>query len=241
MKDLRVLLFIISFLFFACGQGTQSIPDSKYFSGKVIIKAEKNSPLGLIKLMQIYSKDSLMVTTPSSGIKTIYNVEDQHMSEPSKAVLYAFDKHAPLDLGEKVWVSICEKGGVQMAKSYKKQYINGRKVPPPPLFDISERHKYISRVQMNLHNADKHREGPKHKKIHTGSQINLVNVSGFSQIKQITVFDPEASQAQNMLIEETYYIPTGTVVEPNTEYFTQFSYRLNNTIEVHTFDIEHVH
>lgn len=243
MKDLKVILLFATLFLLAFGCGNSEIPDDKYFSGKVIVKAEKNSPLGLIKLIHIYTKDSIIVRNDSK-MDTLYNVEDQHMSEPSKAVLYEFVDNVPLDLGEQVWVKICEKGGIQIAKSYKKKFENKTKMPSPPsseLFNIQERHKYIARVHINLHNADKHREGPKHKKIHTGASIDLLDVPGFTHIKRIIVTDQEASQAAEVLVEESYYIKSGTAVEANTDYFTQFSYQLNDTIEVHTFDIEHIH
>lgn len=221
MKRRTRFFSLLLFCVLAVSCQDPKIPTDKYFEGKVILRAEKNSPLGLIRLINIYGK----------GKKT-----DPHMDDPRMAVVYRFaDSDDKFDLGEKVYLTIGERNGVQVAcdiLSARKGYSNIE------LFDISEKHQYIQHVDMNLHNADHHREGPKHKKVYTdmGAVQSLTGLPIGKIV--VTVLDGPASGGVSSI--DSFYVELSENIELNTEYYTQYSKKIAG-YDVHTFDLEHIH
>jgi len=223
MKRRTRYFSLLLFCVLAVSCQDQKIPTDKYFEGKVILRAEKNSPLGLIRLINIYGK----------GKKT-----DPHMDDPRKAVVYRFsDSSDKFDLGEKVYLTIGERNGVQVACDILSARKSNSNIE---LFDISEKHQYIQHVDMNLHNADHHREGPKHKKVYTGMKLNVRGVPNYPNLKEIRVIELDPPVQKVLQDSVAYFVDSSELIEADTEYYTQISKTID-TMEVHTFDLEHLH
>lgn len=212
-------LLLLCVLATACQE--PKIPKDKYFEGLVILRAEKNSPLGLIKLTNVYSRSKLKV--------------DPHMDEPRKAVVYQYkDQTDQFDLGEKVYLSIGQKNGVQIACNI----LPARGTSNVELFDISEKYQYIQHIEMNLHNADDHREGPKHKKVYTNFGVALEPVDGYPIGKiYVSILDAPTGSGSAM---DSFYVELSANIEADSIYYTQFSKRIG-IYDVHSFELEHIH
>jgi len=170
--------------------------------------------------------DGLYDSKPNKDIKDFFE-------SPSRAVLYKFDASCPLDLFQDVWFQIEEFNGVQIAiEIEKKDSINN--VEERDQLDQRKKFALLNKIYLNLHNGDKHREGPKHLRIHIVRKKK--NIPGLS-LSEIEVRDDETDELSFRIIRTSDYPET---VDTNDIYYIQFDMTID-TFQVYSLDLNHIH
>lgn len=195
--------FLLIFLFYSCHQS--DIPD-KYFPGVVIIKANSDYQNGLIQALDVFAKEE--------GIEA-----------SSRAIFYEFNRaESPLDLRDTVIFKIkeCKNLNVLMAVDIRKlQHCNLDTFKDPTLASQFASFEQIyamkSSYLINLHLADNHREGPKHRKRHLIPPKVLVPEYIFNDLnyKKVETWDPEKFERDTVII----YDPNDVVMGLERAYF----------------------
>jgi hypothetical protein len=212
MKYIFHSLLFFCLLFF-CGCEKHITPKGKYIEAEVIVKAEKEFPVGLLK------------------ISNIYPVEDD-MEMPSRAVIYKYDEHNPLDLKQVVYIKIVCKNDIQLAEVY-----NG--IPEFGKIKVREAHRIINLIDFNLHNGDIHREGPKHKKLHHESRKPSYPLI-LNRYYRIIFKDPEDNTDDTLKIAPP--LPGNIFDAGIEEYFIALSRSgAVDTNNIYTLELEHIH
>lgn len=215
-----LLLLIIALALSSCGD---DLTNSKFIEGKIIYRAEADFPIGLIKLEEIFNEEG--------------NASNPLMESPSRAVLYKFDAAHPYNLYEPVWFQIIQCDEYQYAKD-----ITNIEVGSDSLMSDREKFKLLQKIHFNLHNGDKHREGPKHKRIH----VSRTSPDGPAQID--TLFDhPTLTKIEVIEVEtmEKYPIVIRTSEIPEFDdlgnmFYIQFEVQID-TNTVFSLDLNHIH
>lgn len=223
MKDFKApfsfshfILFVISFLFLAaCSHSVKEVNDN-YVSGKVILKAERDSPVGWIKL---------------DDIKT------GSMESPSKMILYKFDDGKNvLDLHDSVFFKIYELDCFQYAEDIHRR----EDTILTTIRSKNELFQLYKAIHINLHNADSHREGPKHKKVH-------IEPPSFPQTPSdlyVKIYYVDAETLDPTTRDSIYISASNLPIDTTINYWIQFkeSVNINGNIEdVYELTLEHIH
>jgi hypothetical protein len=179
---------------------------------EVIVKAEKEFPVGLLKISDIYD-------------------DKDDMEMPARAVIYKYDEHNPLDLKQEVYIKIICKNNIQIAEVY-----NG--IPEFGIIKVREAHRVINLIDFNLHNGDIHREGPKHKKLHHESGISaLIN----NEYYEIIFTDPENNNTP-ITLKIAPTLPQNIWDSGIKEYFIALSRSgVVEADNIYTLELEHIH
>jgi len=198
----------------------RNLTKDHFIKGVVIYRAESNSPIGLIKIEDIHNRDTT-------------NNYSTPIESPSRAVLYEYSDTLPLNLFEDVWFQIHEKGNYQSAHK-----IRIKKPDKRYLLTNSEKFFLLKKIKFNLHNGDKHREGPKHTRIHV---ITGIGVSYYS----IPQSNPNVALLRYEEVEtgrpDSVYVRSSDVpLDTTRSYFIQYDV-LIDTFRVHTLDLNHIH
>lgn len=214
MKKL-VIFFVLGIIILfnsCCADNSEEITD-KYVTAKVIIRAEKDHPVGLLKLVSIYK-------------------EDINIEQPSRGIIYKYLPGEVFDLFDTVYAKIYTQNGVDFADLVTKE---------APAEDekttAAETHLIIQKLKLNLHNGDKHREGPKHIKLHysgTGGVTQYNSTYGYFEIK---MKDNMGGDERFMNIEPPR--PIG-IENPSNEFYSEFS-RVANGLNVYKLTVQHNH
>lgn len=195
-------IIVVSLLFGSCcNNHEQSIlsQSGKYIEGKVIIRAEKNHPIGLIK------------------VKDVFN-SDPYLESPSRAILYKYDVDGCenlVGLDSNVWFKVIVENGINFACISSDVKNNDDIITNRELYSLLEG------FDINLHNSDPHREGPQHIRRHTrpNTRFQVMNSSGVVPNTFIYEFyDPNNVSAGSI----KHIIYTTEVLTGDTDYFMYF-------------------
>lgn len=186
---------------------SQGIPD-KFIKGEVIIRAENNYPMGLIKISDVFSNDP-------------------YLESPSRAILYHYSELQIFDLWDTVYFKIKQDESLYYATDISE-------VSPSAGDIISKRGLYqiINKFNFNLHNSDPHREGPQHKIRHRQPGSNKGKAG--QGIYVIEFVDPNSSFANEYYYIKTL---TPNAVVPNTNYFLGLTNENAAGLDNHGFNI----
>lgn len=170
--------------------------------------------------------DELYQSNPNDAVKDFFE-------SPSRAVTYAFDENEPLDLNENVWFQIEEYNEVQAA--YNIIRIDSLTVEDSlKLMSTREKFALLKKIHLNLHNGDKHRDGPKHKRVHV---LDYFQVRENNSITKIIVRDEETDD------EFIRYIRTSDLPDDDelgNIFYIQYEMTID-TFQVYTLDLNHLH
>jgi len=193
-----------------------NLTNEKFIRGKVIYRAERDYPTGVIKI------DNLFHAQSNRQVK-------EFLDSPSRAVLYNFETSKPLDLFQNVYFQIVEFNGVQLAIEIKDSLSHLDS-------ELSRRDKFVllNNIHLNLHNGDKHREGPKHLRIHI---VGYSEVNANPSLTKIEVIDDETDETSFRYIR-TADLPDED--DMNNIYYIQFDMTID-TFQVYSLDLNHIH
>ena len=191
MSQCKFIIGIILTVFlFSCGK--DKIPDV-YFPGVVIIKANEDYQNGMIKALDIFSQQE--------GIEAA-----------SRAIIYEFNESDyPLDLYDTVFYKIteCSCSNLLLATNiYRKQEVDSTQI-------ASNEQVYAMKnnYKLNLHLADGHREGPKHKRRHIRPPKRALPSNFFNydiNYKWVELVDPETIKVDTAIIYHINDVETGS-------------------------------
>ena len=144
-KLIQAFVFIaIGVAICSCGDGA----DNLYYKGVIINRAETEYKLGMIRIDDVFG-------------------EDDELESPARAIIYHVSENNKVmfDLQDTVLFNIGYEGAYQVAKNVTKDFSSIHQASNEDLYAI------LPSIQLNLHNADVHREGPKHTRRHIIQRI----------------------------------------------------------------------
>ena len=194
-----------------------NLTKGKLVGGKVIYRAERDFPTGMIKIDELFENNSTEVK--------------EFIESPSIAVLYDFDENKPLNLLHQVWFEIEEFYGVQKAVNIRDSLT---KRDSSNLLNPREKFALFNRIYLNLHNGDKHREGPKHIRIHIKKKVR--DITSLS-ITEIEVENYETDEISKRFIR-TSDLPDEE--DWGNVFYIQYDL-LIDTYHVYSLDLNHIH
>ncbi|MFT6334730.1 MAG: hypothetical protein ACI86M_002389 [Saprospiraceae bacterium] len=227
-----VLVFFVILILVGCDKGRSKLPESietDYLEGVVIIRAEKKHPVGMIKLLDIFN-------------------DDKYMESPSRAILYRYDsgvlkgqKVNQFDLQDTVafLVKICD--DMQFAIDIKLKIDS-------TISKMTMEDKYVVLLGMdiNLHNADPHREGPQHRIWHkrpgrSRGAVGQENIGVYSFVNPQSSIDTAnfyiTTNSGELDYDTDYYLYLSNITPPRD---ATFSY-LTDSVNVYDASKSHEH
>lgn len=153
-----VLFVLLSIVAYSCCDDTKI--GSKYYKGYIINRAETSFPLGMIRFADIFE-------------------DDEELESPARSIIYHESDGGDFkfDLNDCVYFKIGYKGKYQVAIDVQVDSIFKKGPDTLSMANNDEFYGILSDVQLNLHNADIHREGPKHTRRRI---IKTLGTTGFS-------------------------------------------------------------
>ncbi|MDF1698025.1 MAG: hypothetical protein P1U56_19415 [Saprospiraceae bacterium] len=184
-----IIVIILTVFLFSCGK--DKIPDV-YFPGVVIVKANEDYQNGMIKALDVFSQQE--------GIEAA-----------SRAIIYEFNESAnPLDLEDTVFYKIneCRCNNLLLATDiYRKEKVDSGRIA-----NNNQIYLMKNNYKINLHLADGHREGPKHKRRHIRPPKKALpsNYDNYDvNYKWVELVDPETMQIDTAIIYDLNNVDTG--------------------------------
>lgn len=211
MDRLIIFSFVSLLVFSSC---ESDLTKGKFIKGEVIYRAESNYPVGMIKIEDIHIRD-VDVYPPS-------------LESPSRAIFYEYDSLLILDLFEEVWFQIFETGHYQYAKNIT------RTKPEPDTMTAREKYLLLKDIKFNLHNGDKHREGPKHTRIHVNTGLSHYTLQSNPNVALLEYTEVESGRPG------TVYIRSSELPLDTTYYYIQYDLQID-TFDIYSLDINHIH
>lgn len=222
MKRIPFLcLIVVVVLCLSACKCDHDFPD-KYYPGHVTIRAEDHYPTGMIKFDDVFD-------------------HDEELESPSRAIIYrvkdAAEDSTRFDLYDFVYFKIKCESGLQLAIDIRHSVDDSTQVASK-----AELYSILPHIQLNLHNGDMHREGPKHTRRHIIGVISVtpVAIPGNTNEYAIQVETREEGtmHLENFWIYQSEYNQSGS----GPFYFEESGVMINNQQdEVHRISITHDH
>lgn len=203
-------LTLIMLILIICSSCDDTKTDSKYYKGSVINRAELKYPLGMIRFDGVFDVDEEL-ESPARGI--IYHVSD--------------GGNAKFNLYDQVYFRIGSSGKYQVAKDVVIDTTYLAKHDASHLATKDEIYSKVPSISLNLHNADVHREGPKHTRKHIIQRIGSIGYNFSDGVASLIETRKEfTTESQYIFVRESDYLanPTGIF------FFSESSFLVNNPV-----------